>query len=192
MKPEPWVVELKMRGDNMSPIRSNVATRSRARRLTRSVAGFTLIELLVVIAIIAILAAILFPVFGRARENARRSSCQSNLKQIGLGLYQYLQDNDEIFPIYYSGTTNGASNPNPATATYKWMDSIYPYVKSEQLFTCPSDSNATSRYIYYLNLPAPSDNFYGSYCINSLYSNPGPPTPPMSRRDPFVPANNYI
>src|SRR5438093_9492423 len=60
--------------------------------------GFTLIELLVVIAIIAILAAILFPVFGRARENARRSSCQSNLKQLSLGMLQYTQDYDERFP----------------------------------------------------------------------------------------------
>lgn len=60
--------------------------------------GFTLIELLVVIAIIAILAAILFPVFARARENARKSSCQSNLKQIGTGLMMYVQDYDETFP----------------------------------------------------------------------------------------------
>jgi prepilin-type N-terminal cleavage/methylation domain-containing protein len=60
--------------------------------------GFTLIELLIVIEIIAILAAVLFPVFGRARENARRSSCQSNLKQIGMGLLQYTQDYDESYP----------------------------------------------------------------------------------------------
>src|SRR5215217_8055455 len=65
--------------------------------------GFTLIELLVVIAIIAILASILFPVFARARENARRSSCQSNVKQIGLGFMQYTQDYDEKFPMPISG-----------------------------------------------------------------------------------------
>jgi prepilin-type N-terminal cleavage/methylation domain-containing protein len=61
--------------------------------------GFTLIELLVVIGIISVLAAILFPVFGRARENARRSSCKSNLKQIGLGIMQYTQDYDEMMPM---------------------------------------------------------------------------------------------
>jgi prepilin-type N-terminal cleavage/methylation domain-containing protein len=70
----------------------------RQRTVHRPDRGFTLIELLVVIAIIAILAAILFPVFARAREMARRSSCASNMKQIGLGLIQYAQDNDERMP----------------------------------------------------------------------------------------------
>jgi prepilin-type N-terminal cleavage/methylation domain-containing protein/prepilin-type processing-associated H-X9-DG protein len=87
--------------------------------------AFTLIELLVVIAIIAILASILFPVFGRARENARRASCQSNLKQIGLGLMQYAQD--------FDGWTPGSIVANRA-----WPSVIYPYVKSGQLFACPS------------------------------------------------------
>ena len=92
--------------------------------------GFTLIELLVVIAIIAILAAILFPVFARARENARRASCQSNLKQIGLGFIQYSQDYDENYP---------KSELYPATGYLTWRGMIYPYVKSTQIFTCPSN-----------------------------------------------------
>ena len=90
--------------------------------------AFTLIELLVVIAIIAILAAILFPVFGRARENARRSSCQSNLKQISLGMLQYVQDYDENFPI--RRLTNDLTG---------WAVQIQPYMKSEQIYQCPSE-----------------------------------------------------
>jgi prepilin-type N-terminal cleavage/methylation domain-containing protein/prepilin-type processing-associated H-X9-DG protein len=97
----------------------------------RTLTAFTLIELLVVIAIIAILAAILFPVFGRARENARRSSCQSNLKQIGLGILQYTQDYDEFFPL------TGTANLNLSA-----FSSIQPYVKSVQLLQCPSETTA--------------------------------------------------
>lgn len=102
----------------------------------RNKSGFTLIELLVVIAIIAILAAILFPAFARARENARRASCQSNLKQIGLGILQYAQDFDETMPGWYSVGTAPAGHRS-------WATMIQPYVKSIQIFTCPSGSGAT-------------------------------------------------
>jgi prepilin-type N-terminal cleavage/methylation domain-containing protein/prepilin-type processing-associated H-X9-DG protein len=92
--------------------------------------GFTLIELLVVIAIIAILAAILFPVFARARENARKSSCMSNTKQISLAVLQYAQDNDERLPGYYT------------TSSYIWYHRIEPYLKSRTVMLCPSDKQA--------------------------------------------------
>ena len=88
--------------------------------------GFTLIELLVVIAIIAILAAILFPVFARAREKARQTSCLSNVKQLGLGFMMYAQDYDERLP---AGCVYGIG---------WWFDFIIPYVKNSQVFTCPS------------------------------------------------------
>ncbi len=123
--------------------------------------GFTLIELLVVIAIIAILAAILFPVFARARENARRASCQSNLKQVGLGLIQYSQDYDDVLVRAWYGS-NGASN---ATTAYKWMDAIYPYIKSEQVFNCPSHSFKAPAAPYKFR----SGTSYGSYAINASY-----------------------
>lgn len=101
--------------------------------------GFTLIELLVVIAIIAILAAILFPVFARARENARRASCQSNLKQIGLGFMQYTQDYDEKYPSFYSNI--GASTGR--YAFYYWNE-LHPYIKSKQIWVCPSNVTTAS------------------------------------------------
>ncbi|RYZ79910.1 MAG: DUF1559 domain-containing protein [Proteobacteria bacterium] len=97
--------------------------------------GFTLIELLVVIAIIAILAAILFPVFGRARENARRSSCQSNLKQLGLGLAQYTQDYDEKTPIACADNSG---------CTDSWYHQTKTYIKSDQVTYCSSDTSNLS------------------------------------------------
>jgi prepilin-type N-terminal cleavage/methylation domain-containing protein/prepilin-type processing-associated H-X9-DG protein len=105
--------------------------------------GFTLIELLVVIAIIAILAAILFPVFARARENARRASCQSNMKQIGLGIMQYTQDYDEKFP---PSRVNNVVVNGTLTNNVPWHFNLQPYVKSTQLFVCPSASQ-----VRYLN-----------------------------------------
>ncbi len=95
--------------------------------------AFTLIELLIVIAIISILAAILFPVFGRARENARRTSCLSNQKQLGLAFMQYFQDYDERFPLLGKG----------GAAETSWFFTVQPYIKSIQLMRCPSDDAAT-------------------------------------------------
>ena len=128
--------------------------------------GFTLIELLVVIAIIAILAAILFPVFAQAREKARQTSCLSNLKQIGTGLQLYCDDFDEMYPTRIEG---GAAWDPTGQAQYPrfwldsetqdwtvagnarwwtWMDNIYPYVKNSQMFVCASAGKKIGSYGY--------------------------------------------
>jgi len=108
----------------------------------RSRHGFTLIELLVVIAIIAILAAILFPVFAKARAKARQSSCLSNIKQIGLGVLQYAQDYDETLPGIWWNTGNATRPingwPSENIGTYiNWAEKIVPYIKNAQIFQCP-------------------------------------------------------
>jgi len=103
--------------------------------------GFTLIELLVVIAIIAILAAILFPVFARARENARKASCMSNLKQLGLAQMQYSQDYDEkTMPYSSTGSSTGYAFP--------WNRITQPYLKSVQILICPSAAGSVNSYTY--------------------------------------------
>lgn len=157
--------------------------------------GFTLIELLVVIAIIAILAAILFPVFARARENARRASCQSNLKQIGLAIMQYAQDYDEKMPIVVSQTTDSALTATTGLGQvagqgshWGWIEVIYPYVKSKGIYICPSDaqqsikkgsSYAMNRYLGWTSSLSPKQvassslpcyNSQGSFCGDEPYA----------------------
>src|SRR5713101_3624685 len=101
--------------------------------------AFTLIELLVVIAIIAILAAILFPVFAQAREAARKATCISNTRQIGLALMQYCQDYDETVVPNNNQVTGSASS-----TWLSWPDFLQPYIKNKQVFICPSSSRNSS------------------------------------------------
>ena len=150
--------------------------------------GFTLIELLVVIAIIAILAAILFPVFAQAREKARAASCLSNTKQFGTALQLYMDDYDETYPVCTS--LDSATYPTDANSPSRyfegkwadwwfggtqysnWMDSIFPYVKNVKMFICPSALKNVPGYAY-------------SSCMSGLYSGNGdvstwtPPTAAM-------------
>jgi prepilin-type N-terminal cleavage/methylation domain-containing protein/prepilin-type processing-associated H-X9-DG protein len=145
---------------------------------TKQHQGFTLIELLVVIAIIAILASILFPVFARARENARRTSCLSNLKQMGLAAMQYTQDYDETYPFSLrtlpTGTT-AADMPDGLIwidGYITWQQMLFPYHKSVQVFWCPSSSvvNNTST-----GVPVPSNGQYGANMQISPWSTAGSP-----------------
>ena len=122
--------------------------------------GFTLIELLVVIAIIAILAAILFPVFARARSKAMQNTCLSNMKQLGLSANMYLVDYDNtVFPIYYAAPP---SRPAGYLSWY-WSTLLSPYVKNDQIFICPSDT-----------APRAPDANYGGACCGTY----APGTPP--------------
>jgi len=132
--------------------------------------GFTLIELLVVIAIIAILAAILFPVFARAREKARQTACVSNLKQLGLAWLQYVQDYDETCPVGASGAQPGRGEG--------WAPQLYAYVKSKNVFTCPDDpTNAASPKVpvsYAMNLNAMQKGGTGGVPdVQSMFNAPG-------------------
>jgi len=111
------------------------APRNRSAFTPRKSSAFTLIELLVVIAIIAILAAILFPVFAKAREKARQASCMSNEKQLGLALLQYNQDYDEKMPAREYNNDSGQS----------WRISVYPYIKATGLYACPSNPSGTKK-----------------------------------------------
>ena len=153
---------------------------------SRKHSAFTLIELLVVIAIIAILAAILFPVFAQAREKARQTSCLSNTKQLGLAALQYSQDYDETVVNILLNAYGSRNTKNP-----HWMDMIYPYVKSQAVFTCPSRTGETSNdagaisppdwYNYQYCDPANptrTTRNYGTYSMNGVYGATGDPYMP--------------
>jgi len=123
---------------SLVPARSNQSVFHSNHRETRS--GFTLIELLVVIAIIAILAAILFPVFAQARAKARQTQCLSNCKQIGLAMMQYIQDYDEVFPVNNFSYGRGTS-----VYLSSWMIHLDPYMKNLDVYQCPESRVPNSR-----------------------------------------------
>jgi len=158
----------------------NIGTR---RSLGSTSAAFTLIELLVVIAIIALLAAILFPVFAKVREKARQATCESNERQLGLGMLQYVQDYDETEPESYYGSKGDSD----MTTNYKWMDAIYPYVKNEAIFTCPSDIDSPP----YHYRGGVSHRDYGSYGLNGAYGSVGDNQIPPRSAYTGVPATSY-
>jgi prepilin-type N-terminal cleavage/methylation domain-containing protein len=153
-------------------------------RIIKRSSGFTLIELLVVVAIIGILAAILFPVFARAREAARRTSCVSNVKQLGIAMASYVQDSDHRFPP-------PLPTPIPATPGYPckpcrqdqgmttFKEIVQPYIKSQQVFICPSDrgipaSVTADPFNAVAPRPKRMADFYGSsYCLNVVVTRVG-------------------
>ena len=118
--------------------------------------AFTLIELLVVIAIIAILAAILFPVFAQAREAARRAACISNTRQLGTAVMLYVQDHDDTYPMsMYPAVINGSLHP------FTWIDGVFPYFKNSGIVACPSEPQSIDW-----------NHFLGPGCLNGAAGTP--------------------
>jgi prepilin-type N-terminal cleavage/methylation domain-containing protein len=131
-------------------------------------AGFTLIELLVVIAIIAILAAILFPVFAQARDKARQATCISNAKQIGLAAMQYMQDYDQNWVMYSYGVSGNVYSVGWGSgyALIYWTEALMPYTKNKGIYTCPSNDAANMSYGIWPNYPtAPNPTNNASGCV---------------------------
>lgn len=152
-----------MHGASLATANSNPGSKLLRGSVTRRGVkrGFTLIELVVVVGIIALLAALLLPAFSRARENARRASCMSNLRQIGLAVTEYAQDYDErmvnVYMYYGPGTTNLAW----------WQDMLQPYMKNYQVVICPSHSSPTS--FNGVRPPGCPDPLRTSYVANNIY-----------------------
>lgn len=143
---------------------------SRVERRKEQKFGYQLLELLVVMAIVGLLGAILLPVFSRVREGVRRTSCQSNLKQIGLAVAQYGQDwDDTIFP-YQTSNDSGSTRQS-------WQDLLYPYTTTEGTFNCPSNLNGAS-YKYSQDRSKSGGSNFGSYNISGCYTHRT--TPPFA------------
>ncbi len=151
--------------------------------------AFTLIELLVVIAIIAILAAILFPVFAKAREKARQTSCLSNTRQFAIATLSYVQDYDETFPESVTSMENTILMPGSGDHAWTVYDSVMPYMKNNQIMVCPSDKPGTDfvTLLGSLGLQTAGNFRYGSYVYNfALFQDPELP-PGLGASDPVVP-----
>jgi prepilin-type N-terminal cleavage/methylation domain-containing protein/prepilin-type processing-associated H-X9-DG protein len=158
--------------------------------------GFTLIELLVVIAIIAILAAILFPVFAQARAKARQASCTSNLKQLGTGLMMYIQDYDETFPRANQGATEAECDAAPGGCWYRsgnaslifWQQLAQSYIKNFGIMTCPDGDRSSVNNAYYGHYGANRDvlrrRFPGGESAATNYS--------VAMAQIEAPANTYL
>jgi len=156
--------------------------------MSKRVRGFTLIELLVVIAIIAILAAILFPVFARARENARKSNCQSNLKQIGTGIAMYVQDYDQMYPRAHFGCTS----ESPLAMAYTWVDVVQPYIKNTGVFVCPSRSDWICVAPGTLPVTTNRGGYAANYCYRGQTADRGPISYGVAEADIKVPADTIL